>query len=623
MNQIIQMLPLFMQTQLFWVLFFLSIAILLFVTDKVSMDLVGLLVIIAFTLSGILTLPEALTGFSDPNVILIACLFVIGEGLVRTGVAYQVGDWLVRVAGNNEMKMLILLMLAVAGLGSIMSSTGVVAIFIPVVMSVCSRQGIAPGHLMMPLGFSGLISGMMTLVATAPNLVVNAELARLKLPQFKFFSITPIGITILILGILYMLILSRWFGKNNKPNPLSDGSKKHTMRDLIREYKLSGRERRFSILPTSPLIGKRLDELQLRTRYGANIIGIERTRRFRKVMISAFANTELLANDTLLVDISNSHDDIVKFYHETGLEPLIIRGDYFSEKIYDMGMAEISLTPESKYLGKTIRQITFRTKFNLNIIGFKRQGDVIDADHLNEELQLGDTLLVIGNWRQIRLLQTTIPDFYVISLPAEVNEIVPARSQAPHAIFSLITMVFLMVFVDAVPNMIAAMIACLMMAKFRCINAESAYRSIHWPSLLLIIGMLPFAIALQKTGGIDLVVNGLMSVAGGSSPRVMLAILFLLCSIIGLFISNTATAVLMAPIAIASAQQMNVSILPFAMTIMISASSAFMTPVSSPVNTMVFNPGGYKFMDFVKVGVPFTILVMVVSIIIIPLLFPF
>ncbi len=612
-------------SQLFWVLCLLVFAIILFITNKIRMDMIGLLMIVIFVISGILKIEEAISGFSDQNVILIACLFVVGEGLVRTGVAYQVGDWLVRIAGNSEVKMLVCLMVTVAGLGSVMSSTGVVAIFIPIVMSVCSRMGIAPGRLMMPLSFAGLISGMMTLVATPPNLVVNSELARVDLPQFAFFSITPIGLTVLVMGVIYMLIVHHFLGDHHFVVPKQKSTKKRTMRDLVREYKLSGRDRHFSVLPGSPLVGKTLDQLGLRIQYGVSVVGIERVHRFRKVMVSAFASTKLQENDELLVDVSSSHVDLKKLCNTLWLKPLPLKGEYFSEQSRHVGMAEISLLPESTYLGKTVRKIEFRTKFNLNVIGIKRNGALIENsehDELDEPLQIGDTLLVIGDWRQIRLLQLNTQNFYVINLPAEVDEIVPASSQSPHALFSLLTMIILMVF-GIVPNVVAALIACLMMAQFRCINAESAYRSIHWPSLLLIVGMLPFALALQKTGGIDLVVQGLMHFAGDNGPHFMLVILFLLCSTIGLFISNTATAVLMAPIAIASAQQMNVSVLPFAMTIAISASSAFMTPVSSPVNTMVLSPGGYRFMDFVKIGVPFTLLVMSVSVVLIPVLFPF
>ena len=610
-----------MNGELIWVLSLLAIAVVLFATGKVRMDAIALMVIVAFVLSGTLTLNEAFSGFSDPNVILIAALFIIGDGLVRTGVATKMGAWLVSVAGNSETKMLIYLMLTVAGLGAFMSSTGVVAIFIPVVLSVSARMNTSPSRLMMPLSFAGLISGMMTLVATPPNLVVNSELLREGLHGFSFFSVTPIGLVVLILGIVYMLAV-RFMLKTDNGDSARDGRKRSTFRDLIREYHLTGRARRLAIRPGSPMIGQRLDDLKLRERYCANVIGVERWRRFRRVIVNVNGVSEFRARDVLLIDMSASDVDLRQFCGEQMLEPMVLRGEYFADQALDVGMAEVALIPDSEMIGKTVREIAFRTRFGLNIVGMKRDGKAMDGSVVDEPLQLGDILLVVGNWRQIALLAKRGRDFVVLNMPVEVDDASPAHSQAPHAIFCLVLMVALML-TDEIPNPIAAIIACLLMGKFRCINAESAYKGIHWPSIILIVGMMPFALALQKTGGVDLVVKGLMDVAGGEGPYLMLGCLFMMCAAIGLFISNTATAVLMAPIALAAAKSMGVSPYPFAMVVAMAASAAFMTPVSSPVNTLVLGPGKYSFSDFVKIGVPFTILVMVVCVLLIPVLFPF
>ncbi|CAM6306245.1 MULTISPECIES: SLC13 family permease [Klebsiella] len=610
-----------MNGELIWVLSLLAIAVVLFATGKVRMDAIALMVIVAFVLSGTLTLTEAFSGFSDPNVILIAALFIIGDGLVRTGVATKMGAWLVSVAGNSETKMLIYLMLTVAGLGAFMSSTGVVAIFIPVVLSVSARMNTSPSRLMMPLSFAGLISGMMTLVATPPNLVVNSELLREGLHGFSFFSVTPIGLVVLILGIVYMLAV-RFMLKTDNGDSARDGRKRSTFRDLIREYHLTGRARRLAIRPGSPMIGQRLDDLKLRERYCANVIGVERWRRFRRVIVNVNGVSEFRARDVLLIDMSASDVDLRQFCGEQMLEPMVLRGEYFADQALDVGMAEVALIPDSEMIGKTVREIAFRTRFGLNIVGMKRDGKAMDGSVVDEPLQLGDILLMVGNWRQIALLAKRGRDFVVLNMPVEVDDASPAHSQAPHAIFCLVLMVALML-TDEIPNPIAAIIACLLMGKFRCINAESAYKAIHWPSIILIVGMMPFALALQKTGGVDLVVKGLMDVAGGEGPYLMLGCLFVMCAAIGLFISNTATAVLMAPIALAAAKSMGVSPYPFAMVVAMAASAAFMTPVSSPVNTLVLGPGKYSFSDFVKIGVPFTVLVMVVCVLLIPVLFPF
>ncbi|EAT8906078.1 SLC13 family permease [Salmonella enterica] len=608
-----------MNGELIWVLSLLAIAVVLFATSKVRMDAVALFVIVAFVLSGTLTLPEAFSGFSDPNVILIAALFIIGDGLVRTGVATVVGTWLVKMAGSSEIKMLVLLMITVAGLGAFMSSTGVVAIFIPVVLSVSMHMQTSPSRLMMPLSFAGLISGMMTLVATPPNLVVNSELLREGLHGFSFFSVTPLGVVVLALGIVYMLVM-RFMLKDDAPG--QQAGKRRTFRDLIREYRLTGRARRLAIRPGSPMVGQRLDDLKLRERYGANVIGVERWRRFRRVIVNVNGVSEFRARDVLLIDMSAAEVDLREFCAEQLLEPMVLRGEYFSDQALDVGMAEISLIPESELIGKSVREIAFRTRYGLNVVGLKRDGVALEGSLADEPLLMGDIILVVGNWKLISQLGQKGRDFVVLNMPVEVSEASPAHSQAPHAIFCLVLMVALML-TDEIPNPIAAIIACLLMGKFRCIDAESAYKAIHWPSIILIVGMMPFALALQKTGGVSLVVQGLMDIGGGYGPYMMLGCLFVLCAAIGLFISNTATAVLMAPIALAAAKSMGVSPYPFAMAVAMAASAAFMTPVSSPVNTLVLGPGNYSFSDFVKLGVPFTLIVMAVCIVMIPMLFPF
>lgn len=605
---------------LFWVLALLFSAIVLFVRNKIRMDVVALLVMVAFSLSGILTVNEVLAGFSDPNVILIALLFIVGEGIVRTGIAYQVSEWLLKAAKNNETKVLILLMLAVATLGSFMSSTGIVAIFIPVVLVICQQMNISPKRLMMPLSVAGLISGMMTLIATAPNLVVNAELIRNSEFRFNFFDFTPIGVVVLTMGILYMLIARRWLTEPNEET--TKDTSRRSMNDLIDEYGLRERTKRLVVKKGSSFIGKHLDELHLRSTYGLNVLAIERWKRFRPTFISALGTSEIREKDILLMDITNPTLQIEQFCQEHQLEIAEIRSQNFSQQAKSIGMAEITLVPDSDCIGKTTAELRFRSQFGLNVVGVKRDGEVLAGNFSEVSYSLGDLILVVGDWKAIEQMQNHVKDFYVLNYPLEMERAVPAASQAPHAVLSILTMVFLMV-TGIVPNVIAALIACLMLGYFRCVDGKSAYESIHWSSLVLIVGMMPFSIALQKTGGVDLAVKLMLDAVGDLGLHAVLMSLFLLCAAVSLFISNTATAILMAPIAITIAHKLQVSPMPFAMIIAVAASAAFMTPVSSPVNTMVLGPGGYKFADFVKVGVPFTLLVMIVSVFLIPLLFPF
>ena len=607
-----------MNHELLWVLCLLAIVVTLFVINRPRMDVVALLVILALPLSGILTIEQALAGFSDPNVVLIAALFVIGEGLVRTGIAYRIGEWMSERAGNSEARLLVLLMIAVAGLGSVMSSTGVVAIFIPVVLSIAARLSLSPSRLMMPLSFAGLISGMLSLVATPPNVVVHSELVRHGSAGFSFFSFTPFGLVVLVLGIGYMLFARRWLnGEVRKDGRVET---RRTLLDLVLDYKLNGRERRLRIRAHSPLIGHTLGELARRTRHGANVIVLERQHKFTTRVMVADSSTVLHQGDVLLLDLFANRDDLRSLCQTMQLEPLHFKAAYFIDQSQDLGMAEVSLPPGSQLLGKSILELAFRSRFGLNVVGLRREQTAIDEQLVEEKLRLGDTLLVVGPWKAIRQLQSQPKDFLVLSLPAEIDQVAPARTRAPFALISLMVMVGLMVS-GMVPNVVAALIGCVLMGAGRCIDMDSAYRAIHWQSLVLIVGMLPFALALQKTGGIDLAVSGLVSLLGDAGPYAILGCLFAVTALIGLFISNTATAVLMAPVAISTAQQLGMSPYPFAMTVALAASAAFMTPVSSPVNTLVLGPGQYRFGDFVKVGVPFTMVVMLVTVFMVPWFF--
>lgn len=601
----------------------LFVVIILFSFTKLRMDIIALLAITAIIMTGVLTPSEALSGFSDPNIVLIALLFIIGESLVRTGISYQMSEYILKVAGKNDIRIIILIMLAVALLGSVMSSTGVVAIFIPVVISIATHSGIHVKKLMMPLCIAALISGMMTLVATPPNLVVNSELERATLEEFKFFSITPIGLGVLAVGIIYCIISRNWLISKKTANELQQSPARRQITDLIREYKLSGRAHRAQILSGSSFIGKTLDSLHLRSQQDVNVIGIERWRKFRKVLIPVNSMTEFREGDVLLLDFCHSDADYRNFLAAYSLEPKVLRGEYFSDQVKEVGMAEVALLPESSLYGKTLNEIDFRSKYFLTVIGIRRNHAPIEANNLFEEkLQISDTLLVCGDWGSIRKLQTKTNDFVVLDFPADMDDVAPASSQAIAALINLTIMIVLMVS-GIVPNVVAALITCLLMGLTRCIDMTSAYKSIHWPSLILIIGMMPFALALNKTGGINLFSDLLKQHLSGYGPYVALTFIFLLCSVVGLFITNTATAILIAPIAINIALGFGYSPYPFAMTVAIATSASFITPVSSPVKTMIVAPGGYSFGDFVKVGVPLTFLVLIVDILLVPLFFPF
>jgi di/tricarboxylate transporter len=608
-----------MSSDLLVVLALLVAAIAMFIANRPRMDAVGLIMIIALPLTGVITMGEALAGFADPSIVLIAALFVIGEGLVRTGVARRLGDWLGAKAGASETRLLVLLMLTACALGAFMSSTAVVAIFIPIVLRICAQTGLSARSLMMPLSMAALISGMTTLVATAPNLVVNAEMLRQGFAGFGFFDFSPFGVPILLLAIGYMLLVRR---KLAGATPDAPARRRVSLRDWVERYALPDREFRVRVVDTSPIVGRSLAELDWRAE-GVNLLAVERPRRFGADLLRPQERLVLQAGDLLMMDVQSPALDAEAFFVRLQLEvlPLGPGGRYFTDRTQEVGMIEAMVPADSPLIGQTILEARMRSDLGLTAISLRRGQRVLGERLLEERLRVGDTLLLFGFWSDIRGLRADGRDLVPLGLPAEFDEVLPAPGRAIEASACLGVTILLMVS-GFVPTVQAALFGCLLMGLFRCVDLASAYRAISWKTIVLIVGMLPFSLALPRTGGVDLAADALLALAGEAAPRVALALLFVVTAVIGLFISNTATAILMAPVALAVAADMGASPYPFAMIVALAASTAFMTPISSPVNTLVLGPGGYAFGDFVRIGVPFSLLVLVVSVLLVPIVFP-
>ena len=603
-----------------FVFLILFVTIILFVSDRLRLDVVAILVILALMLSGLLSSNEALAGFGDPVVILIAGLFVVGEGLFRTGVAFAIGNWLMRAGGTSETRMMILLMLVVAGLSAFMSSTGAVAIFIPVSLNLAAKADIQPSRLLMPIAFASLIGGMLTLIGTPPNLVVSTQLTREGLEGFGFFEFTPIGLLVLITGIVYMVFWGRKRLLQGISEPRKPVKNRLSLRDLIEAYDIFDRFHRLRITGDSAIAGMTVAQSLLRTRYGVTVLGVERQQQQRRTRIMpARTQTELKVGDiVLVVDTAGELDRIVQ---DEKLENLNIEKEYGRFAAQELGMAEVLLTPRSTLIGRTLSKNRFRQRYGLTVLGILRNGTPLKGNLVQTKLLFGDAVLVGGVWRKIALLQDEHENFLVLNLPREMDEIAPNRDKAPWALGIIGGMLVLMTF-KLMPSVAAVLLAALMMVFTRCVSMKNAYASINWESLVLIAGMLPMATALEKTGGIQLIVNGLVGSLGELGPLALMTGLFLLTSIFSQVISNTATTVLVAPIATMAAANMEISPYPLLMTVAIAASTAFSTPVASPVNTLVLGPGGYKFNDFVKIGIPLQLLVMVLTLLAVPMLFP-
>jgi len=584
----------------------------LFVSNRVRSDLVAVIALLALMLSGVLTVPESLAGFADPVVMVIIAMFIISEALVHTGIAQQIGELVLKTGSGSETRLIAVLMLAVGGVGAFMSSTAAVAIFIPITLSVVDRAGLNRKRLLMPLSVAALISGMMTLIATAPNLVVANALSDAGLAPLRFFSFSPFGITILLVGLAFMLLAGRGMLAQAKRDQLR--TKGRTIRELMASYGLGDKITRLRVRHDSLLVDRAVARMQIGRNFGLHLTGFGKGPDGHRYYLQAAPETVFEAGDTLLV--VGDPDQARKLAVRYSLDVLATRTNQRRRQkfLQAVGIAEIMLAPESKLIGKTLEDIQFRSRYNATVLAIRRRGKPVTEDLVRTPLDFGDALLVNASWPDILNLRNERENFVVLTIPKEFRDVAPARKRSQLALVIIGAMVTAMAF-GLLPTVTAAMLAAVLLIGGGCVKLESVYQVIDWKSVVLIAGILPLATALNKSGVSHLISIWLVIALEPLGSLGMLAVIFMVTAVTGLFISNTATAVLIAPIAISAAQASGVSPHAFAMTVAIACSAAYVTPVSSPVNMLVREPGGYSFMDFVKVGLPLQLLTLVATVV--------
>jgi di/tricarboxylate transporter len=594
-----------------------AVAIGLFIWDKIRMDLVALMVLVVLALSGILTPAEVVSGFGMPVVVMIAGLFIVGEGLFRTGVAAAAGQWLLRVGGGSETRLLLFLIPLVATMSAFMSSTGAVALFIPIVLSMSHKSGMSPSKLLMPLAFASLVGGMLTLIGTPPNIVVSSQLEASGLAPFAFFDFTPIGLLILLLTLVYLLAIGR---KLLPQQEIRDPQHPHPPIDEFAErYGISEHLHTLHLGGHSLLVGKTAAEAGLRTNFEVTVFGIKRKGRLTRSIVPVLAETVMQKGDIIMA--YGAPEDIARMSLTLKLKHKGFPASEMTDLHKEFGVAEVMLRRTSSIMHKTIKEGRFREKFGLSVVGLRRDGKPLLTDFDGTPLEFADSLLLIGDWQHIQQLMNK-PDFVVLETPAEMEDSLVQNHKAPHA---LAIMLFMLVSMASglMHSLTAILVAAFAMVASGCLSMTQSYKSLNGPSLVLIACMLPLALAMEKTGGALLIVEQLVQHLGNSGPMALAAGLFIFTSVFSQFISNTATTVLVAPIALATAQSMNLNPEPFMMMVALAASTAFATPIASPVNTLIMTPGNYKFIDFVKVGVPLQLLAMLVALLVTPFVFPF
>ncbi len=601
----------------------LAVTIILFLTDRLSLDLVALLVLLALIFTGALTLGEALAGFSDPIVLMIAGLFIVGNGLVQTGVADALGDRLARVAGTSEVRLLVMTMVVAAVLSAFMSSTGAVAILLPMVVSLAWGARVSPSKLLIPLAYASVVGGLLTLIGTPPNIVVSDQLVAGGFRPFGFFSFTPVGLLAVGLAIGFMVLVGRRLLPERVHRPAGEEGDAVSISDLAHAYQLSENLFRLRLRMASPLVGMRLDEADLPGRFDVIVLSIQQWPDRRSTPLPAVPagpDTILSAQDIL--HVQGAPERVAQLARDARMGILPASEEQGELLPQELGMAEVLLTPRSRLIGQTLVNSRFRDKYRVTVLGVMRLGKLVTGPVGAIELRFGDTLLVQGTWQSISLLSQESHDFVVVGQPAEMARARPAARRAPVALACMVGMLVLLAF-NIVPNVVAVLLAAVLMVLTGCLSMEDAYKGMNWSSLILLAGMLPMATALQKSGGVQYVANLLTNSLGQWGPLPVMVGLFLLTGFFSQFISNTATTVLVAPIALQAAITLGVAPYAFLMTIAVAASTAFATPIATSSNTLVLGSGGYRFGDFLRVGLVLQVLIMAVVVLVLPLLFPF
>jgi len=611
----------------------LAAASVLFVSGKIRSDLVAAGALLIFMVCGILTPAEALSGFSNSVVIMMVGLFVVGGGIFQTGLANMVSRKLLQLGGGSEIRLLITVMLATTLVGTFISNTGTVAVMLPIVVSLAMGAHIHPGRLLMPLAFASSLGGMLTLIGTPPNLVIHETLLNSGYKGLSFFSFTGIGLVALTTGIIALIFLRRFLPKENREEErsLQNG---RSVKELARKYQLTQNLFRLRVDNGAAIQSRTLRELNIPGEFGVNVIEIRRKisakNQFLKTINQEIAGPETVIQEGDVLYINGPFEQTEQLARKYGLvlldrQELEKQQEIGAERYAtsDVGISEVMLTPNSRLIGQLIKHSGFREKYRLNILGVQRRDQFLLNNLKEEKMRFGDVLLVQGAWKDIALLAAEQQDVVVAGQPLEESRKVIMSIKAPIAAGILLLMVVLLI-TEWIPAVASVILAALLMVVFGCVRSmEEAYKTVNWESIVLIGGMIPMSIALEKTGIARLLSDGLVDSLGSLGPMALLAGVYTTVSILTLFISNTACAVLFAPIAMTAAIEMGVSPYPYLFAVAIAASACFASPFSTPPNALVMSAGRYQVSHYVKVGLPLQVVLGIVMVAVLPLFFPF
>lgn len=628
----------------------LLVAIVLFITEWVRLDIVALGVLITLMLTGLVSTQEGLAGFSNSTVVAIGALFVVGGAVFQTGLAARISSGILRVAGGSETRLLVVLMISIACMSAFISSTGVVALMLPAIISLAGSLKINTSKLMIPVACAALLGGALTLIGTPPNLIASDTLRNGGYAPLGLFAFTPLGLLLLAAGVIFMVTIGRRLLPDRKPEQVVQ--KASTPGELFTLYRLPDNLFRVRVQEGSPLIGVRLGDSHLREDYGLNVLSLRHTVNGNGSNGATHASSRPnLARIALsLPHPSGAKPDEDAHHPQSGsvFKPddlLLVQGSadavsraagYWKLAIMaaepaveddiitnEVGIAEVIIRPRSELIDKTLSEVRFGSTHRLTVLNIRRSGADSLPNIKDVRLKFGDMLLVQGEWKDIFALKRERHDFVVMGEREAIEVGAFRRSErAPLALAILFGMVLLIAFnvLELAP---ASLLAAGAVVLSGCLTMDEAYDSIDWKSLFLIAGMLPMGTALVNVGLVDAIALALTNAFGVYGPLAVLASLFLMTAVLTQVISNTATTVLIAPIALGAAQNLGVNPTAMVIGVAVAASMAFVTPIATPVNTLVMTAGHYRFADYARTGLLMLLITFILSIIALPVLFPF
>lgn len=589
------------------VLIIIAIAIVLFVSERLRVDVVAMLVLTLLIVTGLVTVEEAFSGFSSPAVITVLAVFIVSGGLTRSGVADQIGSLILRVAGASQLRMTLLIMLGVGVMSAFMNNIGAVAILLPAVMSVSRKTGISPSKLLIPLAWASLMGGNMTLIGTPPNILASSILESYgDLEPFTFFDFTPMGIIVLATGTLYMLVI----GRHLLPDRTAGGD--ITNRFPVKEYLTE-----LEVQEGSALVNQTLREADLEKKYGLNVIYVHLCCREMET-VSSITDHRLEPGDELTVEASA--EAIMAASEKLGLATVSERIMHPWEEDRDeraFELAELVLSPRSELNGKTVKQIDFRARYGLAVLAIRHEG-VTQYTRLGEiPIEYGDVVLVEGPVEKINQMRRD-DQFLFLDMPSpEVRR----TRKAPIALAILLAT--LVVITAGWLHVSAAMfIAALLMVLTGTLSMDEAYNAVEWKSVFLIASMLPLGVAMENTGTARFLADQIIQTVGSWGVIAVLVGIYIMTSLLTEVMSNAAATVLAVPIAIDAALELGVDPHTFVIAVVIAASTSFLMPVGHQVNVLVYGPGGYRFSDYTKVGVWLNIILLTMIGFVLPLVWP-